>query len=43
VYIDPVTGNLIVETVNLEIDEQVEVQIARSGTIYETDFNEGVS
>jgi hypothetical protein len=43
VYIDTVTGNLIVEAVNLESDEQIEIQIARSGTIYETDFNEGVS
>ena len=43
VYIDTVTGNLTVEAVNLELDEQIEIQIARSGTIYETDFNEGVS
>ena len=43
VYIDTTTGNLIVEAVNLESDEQIEIQIARSGTIYETDFNEGVS
>jgi hypothetical protein len=39
VYIDTVTGNLVVEAVNLEVDEQIEIQIARSGTIYETDFN----
>jgi hypothetical protein len=43
VYIDPISGNLIVESVNLESDEQVEIQIATSGTIYETDFNEGAS
>jgi len=43
VYIDTVTGNLVVEAVNLELDEQIEIQIARSGTIYETDFNEGAS
>lgn len=43
VYIDTVTGDLIVESVNLEADEQIEIQIARSGTIYETEFNEGVS
>jgi hypothetical protein len=43
VYIDVITGNLIVEAVNLEIDEQIEIQIARSGTIYEAEFNEGVS
>lgn len=39
VYIDATTGNLVVEAVNLEADEQIEIQIARSGTIYETDFN----
>lgn len=43
VYIDPITGDLVVEAVNLESDEQIEIQIATSGTIYETDFNEGVS
>ena len=43
VYIDTLTGNLIVEAVNLEIDEQIEIQVARSGTIYEADFNEGAS
>lgn len=39
VYIDTTTGNLTVEAVGLESDEQIEIQIARSGTIYETDFN----
>lgn len=34
VYFD-VDGNLIIETVNNAIDEQVEVQIALGGTIYE--------
>jgi len=43
IYIDPVTGDLIIEAVNLEPDEQIEIQIATNGTIYETDFNEGVS
>jgi hypothetical protein len=43
VYIDVITGDLIVEAVNLELDEQIEIQIARSGTIYEAEFNEGVS
>jgi hypothetical protein len=43
VYIDVVTGDLIVEAVNLEVDEQIEIQIARSGTIYEAEFNEGAS
>ena len=41
VYIEPTTGNLVIEVVNLELDEQVEIQIATNGTIYETDFNEG--
>ena len=43
VYIDPATGNLVVEAVSLDVDEQIEIQIATSGTIYETDFNEGAS
>jgi hypothetical protein len=43
VYIEPTTGNLVIEVVNLELDEQVEIQIATNGTIYETDFNEGAS
>jgi hypothetical protein len=43
VYIDTITGDLVVEAVNLELDEQIEIQIARSGTIYEAEFNEGVS
>jgi hypothetical protein len=43
VYIDPATGNLVVEAIALELDEQIEIQIATSGTIYETDFNEGES
>lgn len=37
VYIDAETGSLIIETVNLEEDEQVEVEIAINGTIYETE------
>jgi hypothetical protein len=43
VYIEPTTGNLVIEVVNLELDEQVEIQIATNGTIYETKFNEGAS
>jgi hypothetical protein len=43
VYIEPTTGNLVIEVVNLELDEQVEIQIATNGTIYETEFNEGAS
>jgi len=43
VYIEPTTGNLVIEVVNLELDEQVEIQIATNGTIYEIEFNEGAS
>jgi alpha-L-arabinofuranosidase len=38
VYIDPETGELIVEAVNLAEDEQIEVEITISGTIYEADI-----
>jgi hypothetical protein len=38
VYIDPLTGNMIVDAINLESDEQVEVEITLSGTIYEADL-----
>jgi len=38
VYIDPKTGDLVVDTVNLRSDEQVEIQIAVSGTIYEAEL-----
>jgi hypothetical protein len=38
VYIDPQTGELVVEAVNLEPDEQIEVEITLSGTIYEADI-----
>ena len=34
VYIEPSTGDLIVEVVNISDDEQVETEIALSGTIY---------
>jgi hypothetical protein len=40
VYIDTDTGDLIVELINLDPDEQIEVQISLSGTIYEAEFNE---
>ena len=40
VYIEDATGDLIVELINLETDEQIEVQISLSGTIYEAEFNE---
>ena len=35
VYIDPTTGELVVEAVNMEADEQIEIEITISGTIYE--------
>ena len=35
VYIDPITGELIVEAVSLETDEQIEIEISIGGTIYE--------
>jgi len=40
VYIEEDTGDLIIELINLEPDEQLEVQISVSGTIYEAEFNE---
>ena len=40
VYIEQDTGDLIIELINLEPDEQIEVQISLSGTIYEAEFNE---
>jgi hypothetical protein len=43
VYIEEETGDLIIETVNMNNDEQVEVQIAINGTIYEANFGETVS
>jgi hypothetical protein len=43
VYIDQNTGDLIVETINMETDEQVEIEISVSGTIYEAEFGETTS
>jgi hypothetical protein len=43
VYIDPSTGDIIVEVINTGQDEQVEIQITVSGTIYETEFGEIIS
>ena len=40
VYIDPINGNLIIEAINIESDEQIEVEITVSGTIYEAEFGE---
>lgn len=36
VYLE--SGNIIIESINLESDEQVQVQISTGGTIYETQF-----
>lgn len=38
VYIEEETGDLIIETINMNNDEQIEVQIAINGTIYEANF-----
>jgi hypothetical protein len=38
VYIDPETGELVVEAINMSEDEQIEVEITISGTIYEADI-----
>ena len=43
VYIEESTGDLIIEFVNINNDEQVEVQITTDGTIYEADLGEVVS
>jgi hypothetical protein len=40
VYLDSTTGNLVIEAVNVESDEQIEVEITVSGTIYEAEFGE---
>jgi len=38
VYIDPQTGDLIIEAVNIEDGEQIQVEITSSGTIYEAEL-----
>jgi len=38
VYLEQTTGNIVVDAVNLEADEQIEVEITLSGTIYEADL-----
>jgi hypothetical protein len=43
VYLDSDTGNMIVEAINLEIDEQIQIEITTSGTIYEAEFGEVTS
>jgi hypothetical protein len=42
IYIDSTTGNLVIEAINLESDEQIEVEITVSGTIYEAEFGETI-
>jgi len=38
IYIEPETGDLIIETINNANDEQLDIQIGISGTIYEADI-----
>ena len=40
IYIDSTNGNLVIEAVNVEEDEQIEIEITVSGTIYEAEFGE---
>ena len=40
VYIEENTGDLIIEFININNDEQIEVQITSDGTIYEADLGE---
>lgn len=43
IYFDQTTGNLIIEFVNLNSDEQIEVQVTVNGTMYEANFGEYTS
>ena len=44
VYIDPVSGNIVIETINLKSDYEVEVQMMSSGQIFnDTIYEEDVS
>jgi hypothetical protein len=43
VYLDSDTGSMIVEAINLEVDEQIQIEITTSGTIYEAEFGEVTS
>jgi hypothetical protein len=38
IYIEPETGDLIIETIKNANDEQLDIQIGISGTIYEADI-----
>jgi hypothetical protein len=43
IYFDSTTGDLIIEFVNLNNDEQIETQITVNGTIYEADLGDYTS
>ena len=43
IYIDEITGDLIIELVNLNNDEQIETEITLSGTIYEINLGDYTS
>ena len=38
VYIDPETGDLVIDVINIQDGEQVQVEITSSGTIYEAEL-----
>ncbi|MGA1047092.1 MAG: hypothetical protein ACO3UU_03725 [Minisyncoccia bacterium] len=38
IYIDPETGDLVVDIINSNADEQVEIEVVSSGTIYEVEL-----
>ena len=38
VYISPQNGNLVIEAINMNFDEQIEVEIATGGTIYRVEL-----
>lgn len=40
IYLDPDTGNLIIELINLSLDNEIQVAFMTGGTIYEAEFNE---
>ena len=42
VYVDS-SGNLVIDSINLNADEQVEIQVTLSGTIYEAEFGVTIS
>ena len=38
IYFDETTGDLIIESININKDELLEVEISLNGTIYEAEF-----